>query len=110
MTRSLKNHELPVLSACQTAVGDESLPEETVHLAAGMLAMGFKNVVGTMWSIQDSDAPVIADVLYSQLRTQITAGGTIDVVLALHNATEVLQERVGHDDFLRWAPYVHFGG
>lgn len=52
-----KNAELAFLSACQTAVGDEKIPEESAHLAAGMMVVGFKGVVATMWSIGDADAP-----------------------------------------------------
>lgn len=56
-----------MLSACQTATGDAKLPEEAVHLAAGMLAIGFQSVVGTMWSLGDADAPVVADAFYESL-------------------------------------------
>ena len=41
MTKSLEPAELAFLSACQTATGYEKLPEEAVHLVAGMLAAGF---------------------------------------------------------------------
>lgn len=37
MKHSFPHAELAVLSACQTATGDKELPEEVVHLAAGML-------------------------------------------------------------------------
>ena len=57
MSESLPSAQLAVLSACQTAVGDKELPEEAVHLAAGMLNAGYKSVVGTMWSIEDDTAP-----------------------------------------------------
>ncbi|THU78663.1 hypothetical protein K435DRAFT_886958 [Dendrothele bispora CBS 962.96] len=67
MKLSLKNAELAVLSACETATGDENLPEEAVHLAAGMLAVGYPSVIATMWSIGDSDAPLIADKVYANL-------------------------------------------
>ncbi|THU94644.1 hypothetical protein K435DRAFT_559605, partial [Dendrothele bispora CBS 962.96] len=67
MRLSLKNKELAFLSACQTATGDERLPEEAVHLAAGMLAIGYPSVIATMWSIGDKDAPLIADKFYSNL-------------------------------------------
>jgi CHAT domain-containing protein len=40
---------LAFLSACETAKGDETLPDQTVHLAAAMLFCGFQNVIGTMW-------------------------------------------------------------
>ena len=53
MDTASDNAELAFLSACQTAVGDEKNPEESIHLAAGMLAVGFKGVIATMWSIGD---------------------------------------------------------
>ena len=37
------------LSACESAAGDRAQPDETVHLAAAMMFMGFKSVVGTLW-------------------------------------------------------------
>ncbi|KAJ6522099.1 hypothetical protein DFH09DRAFT_938562 [Mycena vulgaris] len=40
---------LAVLRACQTAMGDEKLPDEAVHLAASLLFAGFRSVVATMW-------------------------------------------------------------
>lgn len=48
--------ELPLaqfafLSACDSAAGDESRPDESIHLAAAMLAVGFKSVIGTMWYV-----------------------------------------------------------
>ena len=40
----LPNAEFAFLSACQTAAGDESHPEEAIHLAAGMLLAGYHGV------------------------------------------------------------------
>lgn len=39
------------LSACETAKGDASQPDQTVHLAAAMLFVGFRSVIGTMWCV-----------------------------------------------------------
>lgn len=105
--------ELAFLSACQTATGDEKNPEEAVHLAAGMLAVGFKGVVATMWSIRDEDAPVVVDAYYRKL-IELRASGTLRVgetgaAYALHEAVRVLREKVGEADFARWAPFVHLG-
>ncbi|KZV66249.1 TPR-like protein [Peniophora sp. CONT] len=105
--------ELAFLSACQTAVGDEKVPEESAHLAAGMLAVGFKGVVATMWSIQDADAPIVVEAFYRSLLASRSAGrkgvkGT-GAAYALHEATRVLRDKVGEDSFMRWVPFVHFG-
>jgi CHAT domain-containing protein len=40
---------LAFLSACETARGDSSQPDQAVHLAAAMLFAGFRSVIGTMW-------------------------------------------------------------
>ena len=105
--------ELAFLSACQTAVGDENNPEEAVHLAAGMLAVGFKGVIATMWSIQDEDAPIIVEAYYKKL-LELRESGTVPVghtgaAYALHYAAECLRNKVGEKKFERWVPFVHYG-
>ncbi|CCM05138.1 uncharacterized protein FIBRA_07346 [Fibroporia radiculosa] len=100
--------ELAFLSACHTATGDEALTEEAVHLAAGMLMAGYRSVVATMWSIRDSDAPIVAESFYGQLfgggKAQRAESG-----LALHHATRVLRETVSENNFLSWVPFIHVG-
>ncbi|KDQ52320.1 hypothetical protein JAAARDRAFT_138934 [Jaapia argillacea MUCL 33604] len=51
MELSLKSESLAFLSACQTASGDETLPDEAIHLSATLLFTGFRGVVGTMWYV-----------------------------------------------------------
>jgi CHAT domain-containing protein len=49
MEQSTVNASFAFLSACQTAMGDENLPDEAMHLAATLLFAGFRGVVATMW-------------------------------------------------------------
>jgi CHAT domain-containing protein len=49
MSLKLPKAFLAVLSACETAKGDASQPDQAVHLAATMLYVGFRSVIGTMW-------------------------------------------------------------
>lgn len=42
---------LAFLSACETAKGDQTQSDEAMHLAATMLFVGFKSVIGTMWCV-----------------------------------------------------------
>jgi CHAT domain-containing protein len=49
MDLDLKNAFFAFLSACETAKGDDKQPDQTVHLAAAMLFVGFRSVVATMW-------------------------------------------------------------
>jgi hypothetical protein len=51
MQIDLKDAFLAFLSACETAKGDKEQPDQTVHLAATMLFVGFKSVVATMWHV-----------------------------------------------------------
>ncbi|KAI0027071.1 CHAT domain-containing protein, partial [Vararia minispora EC-137] len=109
MSLSHARAELAVLSACQTAKGYDELPEEAVHLAAGMLAAGYKSVVATMWSIADADGPVLSDALYAALKRNLESGEGLNVAYALHEAVEKLRDTVGERDLVRWVPFVHFG-
>ncbi|CUA72707.1 hypothetical protein RSOLAG22IIIB_10239 [Rhizoctonia solani] len=106
--RSFKNKGLAFLSACQTATRDEKLPDEAVHLASGMLMAGYTSVIATMWSVNDLDAPLVADKVYSQL----VKGGQLgngEAGKALHNTVAILRQKVGEQAFERWVPYIHIG-
>ncbi|KAF6759267.1 CHAT domain-containing protein [Ephemerocybe angulata] len=116
--RSLKNADLAFLSACQTSTGvDDQIPDEAVHLAAGMLAAGYRRVVATMWSIGDRDAPAVATDFYQYLldhRSSDMEGGLEGrfSANALHHATKQLRLRLDDNSdqsLLTWIPYVHFG-
>ncbi|KAF6754611.1 CHAT domain-containing protein [Ephemerocybe angulata] len=107
---------LAFLSACQTGTGKQTLSEEAAHIAAGMLAAGYKGVVGTMWSIPDAYAPMLAKEFYKRL---VEPGGgdivaridTSRSAYALHCATEELRRYLGDSEgaLLAWVPYVYFG-
>ncbi|KAI0026615.1 CHAT domain-containing protein [Vararia minispora EC-137] len=105
---TLGRNALAVLSACQTAMGDNNQPEEAMHLAAGMLMTGFRSVVGTMWSIGDSDAPVVIEAFYSYLMRN-AGGDSRQSAHALHHAVGRLRESVGEENFTQWVPFVHYG-
>ncbi|KAG9118612.1 hypothetical protein FRC07_006797, partial [Ceratobasidium sp. 392] len=100
----LNNKQLAILSACQTATGDSTLPDESLHLAAGLLMAGYPAVIATMWSIHDQDAPLITKKVYECL----LEGGVPDsrkAAKALHRAVASLRETVGVEQYGRWMPY-----
>jgi len=102
----LPHAQLAFLSACHTATGDEKVPEEAMHLAAGMLVAGYRGVIATMWSISDSDGPLIAEEFYKCLWKD----GNLDVrqaAYALHDAVEKLCKR--STSSLQWVPFIHMG-
>ncbi|KAG9083871.1 hypothetical protein FRC06_004337 [Ceratobasidium sp. 370] len=106
--RHLKHASLAYLSACQTAAGHKELPEEAIHLAAGMLMAGFGTVIGTMWSMKDEHGPLVAERFYDEL----TKDGIPDSrrsVEALHKAVAHLRDLVGEEKYEDWAPFIHVG-
>jgi CHAT domain-containing protein len=111
ITKSFPHADFAFLSACQTATGDENLSEEAVHLAAGMLAAGYRSVIATMWSIMDEDAPLVATEVYSHL-VQGPEPDSTRAAHALHHAVRRLREKLeesGKPSFLSWVPFIHVG-
>ena len=110
---NLTDSDLAFLSACQTSTGDKNLPEEVVHIAAGMLAAGYQSVVGTMWSISDKHGPDIAESFYESLLDDGGGGGSEIVdgakaARALHRAVGRFREN-NSDSLHVWVPYIHIG-
>ena len=108
MKQSFSHTELAVLSACQTAKGSLQLPEESIHLAASMLVAGYRSVVATMWSIQDSDAPIITEKFYRYLIEE-GDGDSSRAAYALHHLVACLRDVIGEDKLERWVPFIHLG-
>ncbi|KAF8983331.1 CHAT domain-containing protein [Cyathus striatus] len=110
--KPLPNAEFAFLSACQTSMGEASLADEAVHLAAGMYTAGYRSVIATMWSIRDEYAPKIAKKVYAHmLGGKDSAPDSSRAAEALHRATRELRGELGDDEmsYLVWVPYVHIG-
>ncbi|KAF8138812.1 TPR-like protein [Boletus edulis] len=99
---------LAFLSACQTAMGDEDLTDEAIHIAAGMLFAGYGGVVGTMWSISDKLAPYVARNVYEQLFRNGARPDYREAARALHEAIGRLRAS-GEASFATWLPFIHVG-
>ncbi|KAG1726133.1 TPR-like protein [Suillus lakei] len=63
----LSRHEFIFLSACETAVGDPSTPDEVIHLAAGLQFAGVQSVVGTLWEVDDGTVGRLVNAFYRNL-------------------------------------------
>ncbi|TFK33695.1 CHAT domain-containing protein [Crucibulum laeve] len=106
MKQPLPNASLAFLCACETAVGDQQLPDEMISLAAALLYSGFHNVVGTMWAIVDEDGPSVADAFYEYLfRDENAWLDTKKTARALHIAVKKLRDN--NIPFLEWVPFIH---
>ncbi|KAG1789916.1 CHAT domain-containing protein [Suillus variegatus] len=85
----LSRHQFGFLSACETAVGDFSTPDEVIHLAAGLQFSGVKSVVGTLWKVDDKTVKRLVEAFYKNL----CGDGTMDsqrAAQALHRAIQSL--------------------
>ena len=49
MKEKMPNGSLAFLCACETAVGDQQLPDEAMSIGASLIFCGFQRVVATMW-------------------------------------------------------------
>ncbi|KAJ6483513.1 CHAT domain-containing protein [Mycena vitilis] len=95
------------LAACQTAKGDAQLVNESFHLGGGFIAAGFRSAIGTMWSMNDADGPMVAEIVYSYLfghGQRPEAGAS---ARALQLATQRLKDQ--QVSYERWVPYIHMG-
>ncbi|KAJ7862716.1 CHAT domain-containing protein [Mycena leptocephala] len=59
----LSNAQFVFLAACQTAMGDTTLVNESFHLGGGFITAGFRSAIGTMWSMNDVDGPTVAEIV-----------------------------------------------
>ncbi|KAF9230925.1 TPR-like protein [Melanogaster broomeanus] len=103
---NISTHEFAFLSACETAMGDLSTPDEVIHLAAGLQFMGVKSVIGTLWQVRDDVAYKVVLAFYKEF----CKNGTLDCTMAaraLHAAVATLaKDGVSLQDR---AMFVHIG-
>ncbi|KAJ7693231.1 CHAT domain-containing protein [Mycena rosella] len=102
----LPNAEVVLLAACQTAMGDSHLVNESMHLGGGLIAAGFRAAIGTLWSMNDKDGPLIAKLFYSHLFRDGRQPQASDAAQALHLAIRELKKNVSYG---RWVPFIHMG-
>lgn len=106
---SLDGGEFAFLSSCQTATGSKLLPNESVHLAAGVQFLGFRSVIGTMWSVKDNDALYVARKFYQHIFRCGTSRATAsDAAASLRLAVLSLRDEQ-KVPLAQWLPFIHFG-
>lgn len=112
---SLDSAQIAYLSACSTAkLGGENVTHEVVHLASTFQLASFQDVIGTMWSIDDTLAGRLAAKFYHFLLGQ-SPGATQQMSRALHQATKDLKEKLREENtdddanIFQWASFIHFG-
>jgi CHAT domain-containing protein len=93
--------ELLVLSACQTAAGDD---RAGLGLAGLALKAGARSAVATLWSVSDEASGLLSVEFYRQLR-----GGAPSKARALQAAQRgmLADPLLGHPAY--WAPFLLIG-
>jgi len=105
----LEGGEFAFLSSCESATGSKLMPNESVHLAAGLQFLGFRGVIGTMWSVKDEDAFYVAKEVYGQLLGNGASHATAsNAAGALHLAVCRLRDEK-KVPLAQWVPFIHFG-
>ena len=107
---SLNQAEFAYLSACQTARGPMHLPDEAIHLAAGLQYAGFRGIVGTLWSIADDTAQTMTKKVYTELFKNDTTSqsNAEEAARALNEAVRHLRDEA-QVPLSQWVPFIHIG-
>ncbi|MFI6853416.1 CHAT domain-containing protein [Streptomyces sp. NPDC050416] len=96
--------ELAFLSACHTARGRVDVADEAMHVAAAFHMAGYRQVIGTLWSVRDPIAPQVARAVYSGLGQNPS-----EAAVALHDAITELRAGANPAPLATWASYIHIG-
>ncbi|NUP49737.1 MAG: CHAT domain-containing protein [Catenulispora sp.] len=100
---------LAYLSACDTATASPRLLDEAPHLSGAFHLAGYRNVVGTLWPVDDQAATRIVDDFYTRLTADGTRPPATELCAeALHHA--VRRERARYPATpTYWAAHTHTG-
>ncbi|MFI6372012.1 CHAT domain-containing protein [Streptomyces sp. NPDC050546] len=109
ISRGRHHGDFAFLSACKTATGSVTLPDEVITLAAALHYTGFRNVVATTWSVTDAVAADLAEAVY---RRMVREGRFFpdEAASALHEAVRELRDRGENRHHPSvWSRFTHTG-
>ncbi|MDZ7968083.1 MAG: CHAT domain-containing protein [Nostoc sp. DedSLP03] len=97
--------ELLVLTACQTALGDD---RATLDLAGVALQLGVKSAVASLWSVQDKSTALLVEEFYRNLKKP-----RMTKLEALRQAQIKMIELTGEQSVFAspafWSPFILIG-
>lgn len=96
---------LVVLSACETAVVGEQLPDELVGLPTAFLQAGASGVVGTWWPVYDESTAELMERFHIELRQRLD-----DPAEALRQAQLQVRAMPRFRHPVHWAGVSYMGG
>ncbi|MEW2086615.1 CHAT domain-containing protein [Streptomyces sp. NPDC005283] len=101
----LRDAEFAYLSACHSAAPGEELADEVVSVASAFQLCGYRQVIGSLWTVEDEMGPLLAREVYRLLGAPDTPGAAY----ALHRAVRLLREHPRYGEPLFWASVIHSG-
>jgi hypothetical protein len=101
----LRDAEFAYLSACHSAAPGRKLADEIISVASAFQLCGYRQVIGSLWTVEDGMGPLLAHEVYRS----IGAPGTPDAAHALHRAIGKLREHERYGEPFFWASVVHSG-
>ncbi|MDZ7964454.1 MAG: CHAT domain-containing protein [Nostoc sp. DedSLP03] len=93
--------ELLILSACQTAVGDE---QATLGIAGVAFQAGARSTIASLWNLDDESTAVLMSQFYQEL-----ANKNLTKAEVLRRAQLALLQNPRYKRPMFWAPYVLLG-
>jgi tetratricopeptide (TPR) repeat protein len=94
---------LVVLSACDTAVGEQAVRGEVVSPASAFLEAGSRRIISTLWKVTDASTAELMKQFYGNLRTGMSTA----------NALQQAKQRLASDPKTAWpfywAPFILTG-
>jgi CHAT domain-containing protein/tetratricopeptide (TPR) repeat protein len=105
MNLNLSGTRLVVMSACDTAQGVMDAYEGVYGLARGFQIAGSKNVIVTLWALNDSRARAFMEEFYQRWTSTGALGDPADALRATKLAW-LNSENPDRSDFSVWAPYM----
>ncbi|WP_149182784.1 CHAT domain-containing protein [Streptomyces sp. TRM49041] len=101
----LRDAELAYLSACHSAAPGQELADEVISVASAFQLCGYRQVVGSLWTVDDKTGPLLAREVYRLL----SAPDAHSAAHALHRAVGTLREHPRYREPLFWASVIHSG-
>lgn len=108
---------LAVLSACESALSAQTLPDEAINLAVGLVQAGAAGVVGSLWAVDDATTAILMKRFY-ELWDPANAKNTHPAA-ALRQAQAWMRSGAAGPpqagsrdpaDPVAWAPFIYVGG
>jgi CHAT domain-containing protein len=114
-SRQLPRADFAFLAACHSASGSQDMPDEAMHIAAGMQVAGFRSIIATIWAMDDRSGPLVAEKVYNHLlRNGPDNFDSTEAAAALNEDVRSLRkvkDESGAPEFEldQWVPFIHIG-